>query len=101
MLNLSSVSLTAIAALMTGFLGTLFLYEALKRIRFSVANVMRATSPIILAFVSYPFFPVKLTTLNIFGAVILILSVLIIGVVDFKKHSTLNKKNSDETALES
>lgn len=100
-LSFSSISLTAIAALMTGFLGTLFLYEALKRLRFSIANIMRATSPIILAFVSYPFFPVKLTTLNIFGAVILILSILIIGVVDFKKHSTLNKKNADETAFDS
>ncbi|MGG3887544.1 EamA family transporter [Metabacillus fastidiosus] len=92
-LSISSISLTAIAALMTGFLGTLFLYEALKRIRFSIANVMRATSPIILAVMSYPFFPIKLTFLNIFGAVVLILSIVIIGIVDFKKSVVVSNKN--------
>ncbi|TRZ38158.1 DMT family transporter [Niallia circulans] len=80
----SGVSFTAIASLMTGFLGTLFLYEALKRIRFSIANIMRASSPVLLAFVSYPFFPVELTLLNIIGAAILLASIMLIGIVDFK-----------------
>jgi len=81
-----SVSLTAAASLMTGFLGTLFLYEALKRIRFSIANIMRAASPVILAIVSYPFFPVPLTSLNILGAVILLASIILIGITDYKKR---------------
>ncbi|MED4456365.1 DMT family transporter [Metabacillus fastidiosus] len=98
-LSISGVGLTALAALMTGFLGTLFLYEALKRIRFSIANVMRATSPIILAIVSYPFFPIKLTFFNIFGAVVLILSILIIGIVDFQKRIVVSNKNEHTKEL--
>lgn len=84
--SLASVSLTATASLMTGFLGTLFLYEALKRIRFSIANVMRAASPVILALVSYPFFPVPMTAMNIIGAIILIASIILIGITDYKKR---------------
>lgn len=87
-LNVTSIGLTALASLMTGFLGTLFLYEALRRIRFSVANIMRATSPIILAAVSYPFFPVDLTVVNILGAVVLVSSILFIGIVDLRKKKT-------------
>ncbi|MGG4411929.1 DMT family transporter [Niallia taxi] len=80
----SGVAFTTIASLMTGFLGTLFLYEALKRIRFSIANIMRASSPVLLAVVSFPFFPVELTPLNIIGAGILLASIMLIGIVDFK-----------------
>ncbi|WP_017187185.1 EamA family transporter [Alkalibacillus haloalkaliphilus] len=44
-----------ISTLFGGFLGTLLLYEALKYLRFSIANVTRAFSPVLLAVISYPF----------------------------------------------
>ncbi|MCF6136608.1 DMT family transporter [Pseudalkalibacillus berkeleyi] len=72
------ISLIALSSMLSGFIGTILLYEALKYLRFSIANVSRALSPLLLAAISFPFFPVKLTALNITGAVLLMVSILLL-----------------------
>ncbi|SDR12676.1 DMT family transporter [Virgibacillus salinus] len=74
-----------ISTLFGGFLGTLLLYEALKYLRFSIANVTRAFSPILLAVISYPFFPIEITIKNTIGALILIISILLLTVGEKKE----------------
>ncbi|MCT2535447.1 DMT family transporter [Aquibacillus koreensis] len=73
------------STLLGGFLGTLLLYEALKYLRFSIANVTRAFSPILLAIISFPFFPIDLTIKNTTGAILLILSILLLTIADKKQ----------------
>ncbi|MFA9556834.1 DMT family transporter [Evansella sp. AB-rgal1] len=68
-----------------GFLGTLLLYEALKYLRFSIANVTRAFSPLLLAVISYPFFPIEITLKNTLGAILLLGSILLLAVKDKKQ----------------
>ncbi|MFC4323095.1 DMT family transporter [Litchfieldia salsa] len=80
------VSFIASSALITGFVGTIFLYEALKYLRFSIANVTRAFSPVLLAIISFPFFPVPLTLTNIIGAILLLVSILLLSIGDHKKQ---------------
>ncbi len=69
-----------VSSLFSGFLGTILLYEALKYLRFSIANVTRAFSPILVAVISYPFFPVAITIQNTIGALVLIGSILFLTI---------------------
>ncbi|SEQ87837.1 Uncharacterized membrane protein [Virgibacillus subterraneus] len=80
------ISLIILSSVITGFIGTILLYEALKYLRFSIANVTRAFSPVILAVISFPFFPIELTVLNIIGGILLIVSILLLSLGDNKKH---------------
>lgn len=73
------------STLLGGFLGTLFLYEALKYLRFSIANVTRAFSPLLLAIISYPFFPIDITVKNTVGAIVLVGSILLLSIGEKKK----------------
>ncbi|SNZ17434.1 EamA-like transporter family protein [Terribacillus aidingensis] len=84
----SGIGLIALSSLLTGFIGTLFLYEALKYLRFSIANTIRAFSPILLAAISYPFFPIELTWQKITGALIMLVSILLLT----RKKPLLSKK---------
>jgi uncharacterized membrane protein len=83
--SLEGVGYILVSSLFSGFIGTLFLYEALKYLRFSVANVTRAFSPILLAIISFPFFPIEITIQNSTGAIILITSILLLGLGDRKQ----------------
>lgn len=84
--SMTGVSYIIISSLLTGFLGTLFFYKALEHLRFSIANVTRAFSPLLLAVISFPFFPIVITTQNMLGAIVLILSILLLS---------LGKTNND------
>ncbi|WP_227994842.1 DMT family transporter [Oceanobacillus sp. CFH 90083] len=76
--SLNGISFIVVSSLLTGFIGTLFLYEALKYLRFAIANTIRAFSPILLALFSYPFFPVEITIPKILGAVVILLSIFLL-----------------------
>ncbi|WP_349410044.1 DMT family transporter [Pseudalkalibacillus sp. SCS-8] len=84
--QVEGVLLIVLSSILTGFLGTILLYEALKYLRFSIANVSRAMSPILLAAMSYPFFPVELTLLNLIGAGLLVISILLLSIGDQQKE---------------
>ncbi|WP_227936749.1 DMT family transporter [Alkalihalobacillus deserti] len=90
---LNGVGYIVVSSLFSGFIGTIFLYEALKYLRFSIANVTRAFSPVLLAIISFPFFPIELTIQNTTGAIILIVSILMLSLGD-KKNKT---KKTGET----
>ncbi|ARK31562.1 DMT family transporter [Halalkalibacter krulwichiae] len=83
--SLEAVGFIVVSSLFSGFIATIFLYEALKYLRFSVANVTRAFSPVLLAIISFPFFPIELTWQNITGAIVLLVSILLLSVSDKKK----------------
>ncbi|MFC0557786.1 DMT family transporter [Halalkalibacter alkalisediminis] len=84
---LEAVGYIAVSSLFSGFIGTIFLYEALKYLRFSIANVSRAFSPVLLAIISFPFFPIELTIQNTTGAIILIVSILLLSLGNKKEES--------------
>ncbi|QXE01999.1 DMT family transporter [Terribacillus sp. DMT04] len=86
----SGIGLIALSSLLTGFVGTLFLYEALKYLRFSIANTVRAFSPILLAAISFPFFPVEITWQKVTGAVIVLFSILLL--TKRKKQGSVSRK---------
>lgn len=92
--SLTGISYIVISSLFTGFLGTLLLYKALEHLRFSIANVTRAFSPLLLAVISFPFFPIEITIQNTLGAIVLIVSILLLsfgkGNKD-KSHDTNNE----------
>lgn len=85
--SMIGVSYIIVSSLFTGFLGTLFFYKAMEHLRFSIANVTRAFSPLLLAVISFPFFPIEITIQNILGAIVLILSILLLS---------LGKSNKDK-----
>lgn len=89
---MEGIGYIVVSSLFSGFIGTLFLYEALKYLRFSVANVTRAFSPVLLAIISFPFFPIDLTFQNITGAIVLLISILLLGLADKKS----NKEKAEE-----
>ncbi len=89
------VGYLVLSTLFGGFLGTILLYEALRYLRFSIANVTRAFSPLLLAFISYPFFPIELTVKNTAGAFILIISILLLSMGD------KNEKAKEKTIVKS
>lgn len=83
--SFNGVGYIILSSLLGGFLGTLLLYEALKYLRFSIANVTRAFSPVLLAIISFPFFPIEITIQNTLGAIILIGSILFLAWGDKKR----------------
>ncbi|PYZ97554.1 multidrug DMT transporter permease [Alteribacter lacisalsi] len=83
-----STGMIVLSSLLSGFSGTILLYAALKYLRFAIANATRAFSPVILAALSYPFFPVPLTWQNIIGATILLCSVVCLSFPARAKKNT-------------
>ncbi|UTR10389.1 DMT family transporter [Evansella sp. LMS18] len=83
--SLEGAGFIILSSLLGGFLGTLLLYEALKYLRFSIANVTRAFSPLLLAVISYPFFPIEITLKNTAGAILIVGSILFLALGDKKK----------------
>ncbi|WP_010097406.1 DMT family transporter [Ornithinibacillus scapharcae] len=75
----TGIGYIVLSSLFTGFLGTLLLYKALEHLRFSIANVTRAFSPILLALISFPFFPIEITIQNTLGAIVLVVSILLLS----------------------
>lgn len=92
-LSFTGIGLIALSSLLTGFVGTLFLYEALKYLRFSIANTIRAFSPILLAIISFPFFPVEVTWQKIVGASVMLLSIFLLT-AGKKKNRNPSKKST-------
>lgn len=84
--SLEGAGFIILSSLLGGFLGTLLLYEALKYLRFSIANVTRAFSPLLLAIISYPFFPIEITLKNTAGAILIVGSILFLAWGDKKKY---------------
>ncbi|WP_096187383.1 DMT family transporter [Evansella halocellulosilytica] len=85
--SFEGIGYLVVSTLLGGFLGTLLLYEALKYLRFSIANATRAFSPLLLAIVSFPFFPIEITIKNTLGAIIMITSILLLSMGDKKKKT--------------
>ncbi|WP_117160711.1 DMT family transporter [Paraliobacillus sp. X-1268] len=88
--SITGVSFIITSSLLTGFLGTLFLYKALQHLRFSIANVTRAFSPLLLATISFPFFPIEITIQNVLGAIVLILSILLLSLGKTNKDKSID-----------
>ncbi|WP_237566201.1 EamA family transporter [Oceanobacillus massiliensis] len=92
--SLTGIGYIVISSLFTGFIGTLLLYKAFEHLRFSIANVTRAFSPLLLAVISFPFFPIEITIQNTLGAIILIISILLLSFGngnEDKSHNTNNE----------
>ncbi|WZY00016.1 EamA family transporter [Bacillus sp. FSL W7-1360] len=82
-----------LSSLFTGFVGTLLFFKALQYMRFSIANVTRAFSPVLLAVISFPFFPIAITAQNIVGAVILLGSIVLLAMEDQKTEKKKDEKS--------
>ncbi|WP_088033896.1 DMT family transporter [Evansella clarkii] len=78
--HLEGMFLLFLSAFFSGFLGLLLFYEGLKHIRFSTANLIRSTGPLVVAFYSWWFFPIELTIQNIIGAILLLGSVILVTI---------------------
>lgn len=101
--NFSSLSFHAegivfilIGAFFSGFLGLILFYESIKLIDFSLANLIRAAGPIVIAFYSYWFFPIDFTVSNVLGAFLIISSIILVTIkpkllYKEKEHNTLKK----------
>lgn len=91
--ELRGVGFIILSSLFAGFGGTILLYEALKYLRFSIANVTRAFSPLLLAIISFPFFPIEITVQNTIGAIVLVVSILMLSMED-KQSKKVKKQPS-------
>lgn len=67
----------SLAAALT-FLSLIFFFDSFRFLSFKVSNLIRSLSPIAVAVVSFPFFPVQLSAMNIGGAVIAFVSVVLL-----------------------
>ncbi|MFT4413648.1 DMT family transporter [Fredinandcohnia humi] len=92
--SLKGIGFITLSSLLAGFLGTILLYEAIKYLRFSIANVMRAFSPLLLACISFPFFPIKITLQNTLGACLLLISIFLLTLGDKKNEEKKARKSS-------
>lgn len=63
-----------LSSLLSNCLGMICFYESLKYLDFGKSNIIRSFSPIMVFIWSLPFFPLKLSFLNVSGAIIIILS---------------------------
>ncbi|WP_339217387.1 DMT family transporter [Ornithinibacillus sp. FSL M8-0202] len=93
--NVNGVSFIVLSSFLTGFLGTILLYQALKYLRFAIANVMRAFSPVLLAIISFPFFPIEITIWKIVGVILLIGSIFMLTIKKSTNKTTKPLKNGD------
>jgi uncharacterized membrane protein len=91
--HFEGVGFIILSSLFAGFGGTILLYEALKYLRFSIANVTRAFSPLLLAVISYPFYPIEITLQNTVGAIVLVVSIFMLSMED-KEHNRSKKQPS-------
>ena len=78
--SISSIGLIVLSSLCTGLFGTLLVYEALKRLKFSTVTVTRSFSPLISAVIAYPFYPVALSLPSLLGAALIIASILLLSI---------------------
>ncbi len=92
--HLEGVGFIILSSLFAGFGGTILLYEALKYLRFSIANVTRAFSPLLLAIISYPFFPIEITVQNTVGAIVLVVSIFMLSMEDKRSNRAQKQPSS-------
>jgi len=67
------------SAAMCFFISIISFFKGLKFLSFGEANALRSLSPIVLSIISFPFFPEKLSSLNIIGFLIIIFSLFNLG----------------------
>jgi len=79
--NLISIFLLGLSAFIGSFLGLLFYYKSLRRIKFSLANIVRTVSPLTALILSRIFFPSPISLRQWLGIVLVIFSVYRINVV--------------------
>jgi drug/metabolite transporter (DMT)-like permease len=77
-LNLNSYILLICAAVFV-YSSLLMFFKSLNYISFTHANLLRSLSPIILAIISVPFFPEKLSSLNLLGAALIFGSLIMLS----------------------
>lgn len=65
-----------------GLMGLSALFVGFKYISFRLANLIRSTSPIVIALVSWPFFPMQITASHASGAGLLVISLLGLGIIE-------------------
>ena len=79
-------NLAALIISVSCFFGSMMcFFHGLEYIGFGKANTLRSFSPVILTMISFPFFPEKLTSTNIIGAVIIVASIACLTLVDNKE----------------
>ncbi len=74
----------ALSSFVASFLGLLLFYKGIQHLRFSEANLIRALAPISTALFSLPFFPIKMSGVNLLGAAIMVASVVGMSWLKFK-----------------
>ena len=79
------------------FLALSLFFDSFRFLSFRFSNMIRATSPLFVVLVAWPFFPMKLSTVNVLGGILLVGSIMVLTVKESKKHlsknvvTTLNK----------
>lgn len=71
--------LWAIASTVLTFIALAGLYISVDLLSFRLSNIIRSSSPVVAVLVSWPFFPVALSWLNVAGGVALLVSVAFIA----------------------
>lgn len=75
----------AIAASVVTFLGLVLFFNSYRFLSFKFSNLIRSTSPVFVALVSWPFFPVQLNTKNFIGAGLVLSSIVLLTTQEKRK----------------
>jgi drug/metabolite transporter (DMT)-like permease len=86
--SFQNIGLLIISTFFATFISTIAFYSALKRLDFSIANLMRASEPIFVLLFSIPFFPIKFNIGHIFGG-----AMVIFGLISLPILNIIKKKN--------
>lgn len=83
-LQLGGLGWLALSSFVASFLGLLLFYKGIQHLRFSDANLIRALAPISTALFSLPFFPIKMSVVNLLGAGTMVAAVVGMSWIKFK-----------------
>lgn len=83
-LQVSGLGWLVLSSFVASFLGLLLFYKGIQHLRFSDANLIRALAPVSTALFSLPFFAIKMSALNLFGAGTMVLSIIGMTLLKFR-----------------
>lgn len=93
-ISLPGVGWVALASMSGTVLGVGLFYYSLKFASFSNSTVMRSLQPLVVAAISWPFFPVEVTWFVATGGVLMLLSVFCLIFIDSRKETNIGTGRS-------
>lgn len=87
-ISIRGLLITSISSLCTVYFGYQLFLEAMKYTRYSTVNLIRALGPLFVALYSLPFFPMRLSWLNLAGGLVAIASSALLLYAERKSLAT-------------